>query len=300
MKTNWPDARIDEELRSRDVGVEEDTESMTALDLFAATIMAHDPVPTVSRLPITLCHRKIVAVAACVTLTATASVGLLVANHPSRPLPKVQLVDFTTQNGDVIATITDPSAAVSQLDAAFIAYGLHISVTALPVSPSLVGSIIYTDAPVIRSMQAGTCVGGGCTVGLVIPKDFHANASVVVGRAAQPGETYASTEDAFAPGEVLHCSGIQNEQVAQVLPVLQAKRLVVSWRESLPSTTPPIANTSSGASGVTSTSTTIASPPVTDYVASAIPISSTTVAIWVESSQSTPNVVQLSQENAGC
>jgi hypothetical protein len=308
MKTNWPDARIDEELRSRDIGAEEATEASTVLDSFAAAIMAH-AVPTESRLA-TAFHRKLAAVAACIALLATASVGTLLAYHSSprqssttkpRSLPKAQLVDFTTHNGEVIATITDPSAAVTQLDATFRAHGLDIIVTALPVSPSLVGSIVYTDAPVIRSIQAGTCMGAGCAVGLVIPVDFHGSASVIVGRAAQPGEAYASAEDAFAPGEVLHCSGIQNEQVAQVLPVLQAKGLVVSWRENLPSTASPTAETPSGASGITSgTITTITAPPVGDYIASAVPISSTTVAIWVASSQPTPNTALLSQENTGC
>lgn len=124
--------------------------------------------------------------------------------------PNVRLVVFTTGDNKITARITDPLAAASQLSAVFQQLGLNVIVKAIPVSPSLVGTIVYSDVPSIRSLHEGTCLGGGtsCEVGIVIPADFHGQANVVVGRAAQANETFHSSADVFGPGEVLHCSGI--------------------------------------------------------------------------------------------
>jgi hypothetical protein len=101
-----------------------------------------------------------VAVGACAALLFTGSAVV----HPS------SAVAFTTApGGDIIATVTDPFAAQKELDAAFAAHGFAITIQLLPVSPSLVGTLISTSqdglGSAIDPLQGGTCVsdgGGGC------------------------------------------------------------------------------------------------------------------------------------------
>lgn len=154
------------------------------------------------------------------------------ARTPDLSRPSAHLVVFTTgEGGEITARITDPVAAASQLSAVFEEHGLNINVKAIPVSPSLVGTIVYSDVPSIRSLHEGTCLGGGttCDVGLVIPADFQGEGNVVVGRGAQSDETFQSSADVFGPGEILHCSGVLGASVTDALPVLREKGLTVRW-----------------------------------------------------------------------
>jgi hypothetical protein len=205
------------------------------------------------------------------------------------------LVSFhAAPDGTVTATITDPLAAQRQLDAVFRQHGLDISVTVLPVSPSLVGTIVFTDAPITASVQSGDCFpgGGGCWVGLVIPAAFTGPANVSIGRAARPGEVYDSAANAFGPGEALHCSGILNEHVSAALPVLQARGLRVDWREDVITQTGPGGSTGYGSD--------LTAPPSGDYVVNALPISSTTVMVSVAMQPNTSEPQFVQDVNQGC
>jgi len=180
--------------------------------------------------------------AAAIVAGLIVAVALWPAKTPTRPtatgvsprttVPELQLVAFTTRGDDIVARITDPLAAAEQLTAAFEAHGLNIHVQTVPVSPSLVGTIVYNDVDSISSLQAGTCLTGGgtsCEVGLVIPADFTGEANVAVGRAAAPDETYGSSAQVFGPGEVLHCSGILGQPAASAVPILQGEALTGEW-----------------------------------------------------------------------
>ncbi|MGH3165539.1 MAG: hypothetical protein ACRDN0_06545, partial [Trebonia sp.] len=46
--------------------------------------------------------------------------------------------------------------------------------------------------------------GNRCAVGIKVPLNFHGQYDVDFGRPARPGETYVSTNSAFAPGEALY------------------------------------------------------------------------------------------------
>src|SRR5439155_25004478 len=79
------------------------------------------------------------------------------------------------EGDDIVARITDPTAPAEQLTVVFQARGLDIHVQTLPVSPSLVGTLVYSDVNSIQDLQTGNCLqggGGGCWIGLVIPADF--------------------------------------------------------------------------------------------------------------------------------
>jgi hypothetical protein len=143
--------------------------------------------------------------------------------------PNEQLVAFSIRHGTVMALITNPLAAASQLTAVLRAHGLNITVQTVPVSPSLVGAIVYSDAPIIRTLWKPSCRVTGCPVGLVIPLGFTGSAEIAVGRPARPGEGYQSTADVFAPGEALHCSGLLGARATAALPVLRKLGLHVTW-----------------------------------------------------------------------
>jgi len=181
-------------------------------------------------------HRRLAL--ACVTAVAAAAVLVAVVlqwpsaprattNH--RPAPAMRLVNFTVRHGDIVARITNPDAAASQLTAVFRAHGLNIDVETLPVSPSLVGTIVFSQVSIIRTLWKPACSVTGCPVGLVIPADFTGTGHIVVGRPAKPGERYESMADVFAPGEALHCSGLLGQPASAALPVLRKLGLHASW-----------------------------------------------------------------------
>ena len=188
-----------------------------------------------------------------VTLSTTSDVG---------PAPAEAVTFATAPSGAIVATVTEPFAAQSRLDAAFASQGLKITVNLLPVSPSIVGTVLgvgesNSGAAQIRSLQGGNCLmgGGGCPIGVEIPRGFTGTGSITLGRPAKPGERYQSSASLFAPGEPLHCSGLLGSSVADALPVLRSDTLtVVDWRE--------VTESSPGVSS----SVTLAAPPAQNYV----------------------------------
>jgi hypothetical protein len=158
--------------------------------------------------------------------TPGATAGALAPGLPAH------LVDFTRPNGRIVVKITDPDAPVSQLDAIFQAHGLHIKINVIPVSPSLVGTIVYTDVRATRELRDRSCQMGGsgrCWVGFILPAGFHGSGNLTVGRAARPGELYESTDSAFSQGEGLHGSGLAGKPAKEALPFLRARHLGVLW-----------------------------------------------------------------------
>jgi hypothetical protein len=187
------------------------------------------------------------ALVACTLAGAVAVVAFNASSHRSgvttrhtAPVVKTMPVSFrTTDYGYIIATVTDPFAAQSALDAAFREAGVNIAVHLVPASPSAVGTLVSTSEPAsgaqIQALVGGTCVTGGggpgaCPIGVKIPVDFTGQGSITLGRPAEPGEAYAAANDAFAPGESLHCSGLLGQQVAAALPQLKADNITARWR----------------------------------------------------------------------
>lgn len=171
-------------------------------------------------------------IVAAVLLSTTSAVS---------PTPAEAVAFRTAASGDILATVTEPFAAQAQLDAAFAKQGLKITVNLLPVSPSGVGTVLFvgesgSGAAQITPLQGGHCLagGGGCAIGIRIPRGFAEEGSITLGRPAKPGEPYETSASVFAPGEPLHCSGLLGAKVASALAVLRAKRLtVVQWREDI-------------------------------------------------------------------
>jgi hypothetical protein len=211
-----------------------------------------------------------VAVLAIVVVRAPAGGPARSVVHTTTPAVKTVAVAFrTTESGDIIATVTDPFAAQSTLNAAFEAAGLDITVTLVPVSPSLVGTVISVSQPVdepdghIEAIQHGTCIipANGCPIGITVPRGFTGAGFITLGRPAQPGEIYTSTNSAFAPGEALYCSGLLNEQVATAIPQIQADNITAEWWHQNP----------------TDNFTNDLPPSGNDYIVGAVPVTPGTV-----------------------
>ena len=171
-------------------------------------------------------------------LVAVVAVVVLVGGSAVGPAPADAVAFRTVAGGEIVARVIEPYAAQARLDAAFAHYGLKIKLRLVPVSPSLVGTVSYASGEGIAALQGGHCLtgGGGCPVGIEIPRDFAGQGEVVLGRPAKPGERYEGSASAFAPGEPLHCSGLLGARVAGALGGLRSRGLVVGeWREIVPS-----------------------------------------------------------------
>lgn len=246
-----------------------------------------DPATTQRRRTRSRASRRLrLLVLATSVIAAGVAVAVLVLNSTVQTPPAQAAVSFrTAADGEIVATVRNPFAAEKQLDAAFAAHGLHIIVGLVPVSPSLVGTVVYSSDnsgnDAIQTTGHGACVtgGGGCSIGLKIPTDFKGRGYITLGRPAEAGESYDSTTSAFAPGETLHCSGLFGARVSAAMPVLHARRLTVAqWR---------VANK------VTSTA------PAQNYVWQVDPITASTIRVWTKPTPPTATSVSRSY-NAGC
>jgi hypothetical protein len=148
-------------------------------------------------------------------------------------------VHFARRGETIVATIDDPSAPAASMEAAFAQAGLDVGVDVTPSSPSIAGTITFLDTP--PSFEPvygpeGSCLlpGGGtrCIVGMRVPADFSGTATIAVNGTPAAGELYDSVNDAFAPGEVLHCSGLRGMTVAEAEPLLQRLGVSPVWRTS--------------------------------------------------------------------
>jgi hypothetical protein len=166
---------------------------------------------TTGRLAIRKAWAGIVVAAAAAAITAIA-ISAQVSEHAAPRPPgaarsyparvRAQLVEFTHRGGSLVVKITDPDSPVSQLDAIFRAHGLRIKINVIPVSPGLVGTIIYSDIPATQELQGGDCrMGGGgrCWIGFILPSGFAGSGNLTIGRQARPGEKYMSTEGGDQP-----------------------------------------------------------------------------------------------------
>ncbi|HTV12259.1 MAG TPA: hypothetical protein VME20_10405 [Acidimicrobiales bacterium] len=176
-------------------------------------------------------RRLAAGAAALVAATSLTAMSLLVSVPPS-PAGAASVVS---------AVVTNRSDAAAELQALFDAHHFDIVIEQLPVSPSLVGSVLGTEAlegsrggAGILGQVTGSCAGGatGCTQGLLLPSHFARHMVVLVGRAAGPGEKYAEAADIFRPGELLAGSGLLGRPVGAALKALERSHVVVLWQVS--------------------------------------------------------------------
>ena len=159
--------------------------------------------------------------------------------HPAAVFPgriAVDALSFTRHAGYIDVLVRNPVADPKIYAAEFAAHHLHITLKLVPVSPSLVGTLVYMGtsagaSPLGTITAKGRCWTGGagdmCPVGLRVPLSFHGSADVVFGRAARPGEQYESTGSVTARGEAMHGLAYRGRTVAAVLTMLRARHVTV-------------------------------------------------------------------------
>lgn len=146
-------------------------------------------------------------------------------------------IEISTKDGYYIARVTDPEASSAELSAAFEELGLQIELQLIPVSPSLVGTVVAigedagaSGIETIRRDDKCVTEGGSCPIGLRIPLDYQGEAELTLGRIAAPSEPFMSAASALAPGEMLHCSGIYGLSVQRALIILDERGITVTFQ----------------------------------------------------------------------
>jgi hypothetical protein len=149
--------------------------------------------------------------------------------------PKAQaaVMSVTRHGGYLDVVVANPLAGARKYREEFAKLGLNITLTLVPASPSLVGTLVYFDAPAsIKPITAvGKCYTGGggsfCPVGVRVPLNFRGSAVLTFGRAARPGERYETTGTVTAPGEAMHGMDFVGKTAAAVIVMLTARHIRV-------------------------------------------------------------------------
>jgi hypothetical protein len=171
--------------------------------------------------------------------------AVLIATSIGRPGDKVGPVNVGPARADaqplvfkkhgrfIDVIVRNPVADPERYRAEFKAHGLDITLKLIPVSPSIVGTVVEFDSgPAITPITAkGKCFTGGagnvCPVGLRVPVGYRGEANLAFGRAARPGERYEATAPATAPGEVMHGMHVRGRTVAAILAMLRRRHVTV-------------------------------------------------------------------------
>lgn len=180
--------------------------------------------------------------AAAVTVTSLTGPGGKVGPPPAQ----AAALSFSQPAGGYITVqIKDPYADPARYGREFAAHRMRIDLSLVPASPSIVGTLTAYDPAVsgrrtdrrdIRPVEAkGACRPGGggdlCPIGVKIPVGYRDHAMIVFGRAARPGEPYATSAPITAPGEMLHGLAYRNRTVDDVTTLLRKRGItIVSYR----------------------------------------------------------------------
>lgn len=147
------------------------------------------------------------------------------------PSAQAAVLTITRHDGYLDVIVANPLADARKYRAEFARYHLNISLTLVPASPSLVGTLVYSDgSTAIKPITAiGKCYTGGggaaCPVGVRVPLNFAGHADLTFGRAARSGERYETTAAANAPGELLHGLHYAGQKVSAVLAMLAVRHI---------------------------------------------------------------------------
>jgi hypothetical protein len=178
---------------------------------------------------------------------ALATAGLVVSSLGSPgqhlgPVPigpakaQAAVMSVTRYGGYLDVIVTNPVADAAKYRAVFARYGLNISLTLVPASPSLVGTLVYSGGSDMSALEpitaVGRCYTGGggnvCPVGVKVPLNFAGQAVLTFGRAARPGELYETTAPADAPGEAMYGLSYVGKTVTQVLAMLAGRHVTAA------------------------------------------------------------------------
>jgi hypothetical protein len=166
--------------------------------------------------------------AAAVAVAAVAGTAMLGQNASTAQAA----VTCSKDHDYVVARIMDPLADQKRLKNDFRACGFDIDLKLVPVSPSVVGTIVMMEGDqkinTIDDPSCRTASGAQCPIGLRIEAGFTGKATVVLGRAARPGEPYTSTNTSAQKGEALEGVSVKGRTVAEVEALIAQKHLTIA------------------------------------------------------------------------
>lgn len=149
------------------------------------------------------------------------------------PAPAAAAVlDIGVTDGLVVAEVLDPTADAERYAAEFAEHGLDVTLRFEPASPTVVGTLVYSDSDtanqgsddrdveIVESPQQCTPQADGCPVGVSIPEGYSDPIELVFGREPEPGETYNATNAATAPGEALEGVDVTGTTVGELRATL--------------------------------------------------------------------------------
>lgn len=173
-----------------------------------------DELMTATRRP----PRRRVARSGLAGVLAVAATALLIGSSLlGDPTPAGADVEVTHENGRVIVRLTDLANTPEAIEAALDPEGLDIHVASAPVGPSNVGRFVgqlTTDADIVDLDYIR--VDGVTFMGFSLPEHWDGSLTLLLGRAAGPGEVYETSSNAFAPGEPLACTGALADPLTDV------------------------------------------------------------------------------------
>ena len=175
-------------------------------------------------------RRWVIALSASATIAVLVLVAGPVTDDTRRPGPAGALAVTRTPEGTRVR-IADATASPERIEGELRAAGIEASVAAVPVSPSLVGTwTSITAKPPLRDPGADH-EGIGHGADLEVPRGYAGRLTLRVGRPAGPGEELRMSASAFAPGEPLHCSGVEQLDATRAARVLAERGLKPRWLE---------------------------------------------------------------------
>lgn len=179
------------------------------------------------------------AAVTAVAMTRDGGSGGAPAITPASPrVGLVAALTFTRKGGYIDVRVRDPLADPKRYKEEFAAHGLDVTLSMVPTSPSIVGTVVMmdtsentTERDVTTITAKGECETGGagdvCPVGVRIRTGYKGTATIAFGREARPGEKYNSTAPATAPGEVMHGMNYRKHRVGEVLAALRKRHVTV-------------------------------------------------------------------------
>jgi hypothetical protein len=184
-------------------------------------------------------RRLVPVLAAAVAVAVVTTLVVRVPGDNDRP----EALSFTAGTGVMTVRVLDPEADSKRFNEEFKQHGLDIELKLLPASPSEVGrnvGAMFTgkggNGQLLRiktTMVPATCEAKGtypCVPEFTIPLDFSGEAKFYIGRAAKPGEEYASAGFIDGRGEALAGVKYLNQTVGAVLKILEQRGFTAEYR----------------------------------------------------------------------
>lgn len=132
----------------------------------------------------------------------------------------------------ITVRLVDLEARPEEVEEELRAAGLDVDVTTGATPVQLVGRFVRhaSSQPLPDDLEVLDEDGAAGFTSFALPDDWDGSLQLVLGREAQPGESYIRSINAFADGEPFACTGWRSASLGAIAPQVAQTDLVVSWR----------------------------------------------------------------------